>query len=162
MTLILSCITPTFVVQISDRRLIWLDGPHKGKVKDDNANKMIVLCNRLTLAYTGLAEIGSQKTDHWLLDVLAEIKPYNPRKAIEAIAERASRAFRFLQGSPEHKRQAFVVAGWARFSKDGELTPFLSAISNALDDAWNWQDLPQNEFSVRTMPLPVYTPVEVA
>jgi len=40
MTLVLSCITQGFVVQVSDRRFTWFNGPNAGQVADDNRNKM--------------------------------------------------------------------------------------------------------------------------
>src|SRR6266536_1802151 len=71
MTLILTCLTTDFVLQASDRRLTFADGPSRGKIKDDGRTKAVVLANAAAFAYTGLAEVGPEaRTDYWLLDVL--------------------------------------------------------------------------------------------
>lgn len=139
MTLIISCVTTSHVVQVSDRRLTWLTGSNSGQMADDNRNKALVICNRLVMAYTGLAEITGSKTDEWLLDVASEIIPYNPQRVCETVAERAAEEFRRVRLSSTKKRHAFLVSGWAKLnSRDARLTPFVSAISNALDDQWHW------------------------
>jgi len=66
MTLILSCLTPKYIVQVSDRRLTWPDG----RVEDDAANKVVVFHERASFCYTGLAQIGAQRTDEWIADQL--------------------------------------------------------------------------------------------
>ena len=73
MTLVLNLITESWAIQVSDRRLVWLD---RGKIvrKDDERNKAVMWCNRLAFAYTGLAELGPMRepTDEWLARELAE------------------------------------------------------------------------------------------
>jgi hypothetical protein len=64
MTLILSCLTPEYIIQVSDRKLTYPDGT----VFDETANKAIVFHNRASIAYTGIAMIGSQRTDEWITD----------------------------------------------------------------------------------------------
>lgn len=80
MTLALACISQNHVVQVSDRRLTWITGSHAGKVADDSQNKALVVCNRFTLAYTGLAQVANQKTDEWVLDIAAGINPTSALK----------------------------------------------------------------------------------
>lgn len=154
MTLVTCCITPGHIVQVSDRRLTWLTGPNAGEVADDNRNKAVVICNRLAMAYTGLAEVESSKTDEWLLDIVSEVWPYNPQQVCETVANRATEAFRRVGLPSPKKRHAFLVSGWAKFnSQDAPLTPFVSAISNALNDQWHWISEANEIFQVRTVPL---------
>jgi hypothetical protein len=73
MTLILSLATPEFVVQISDRRLTYRDGKGFIRVADDDANKLTVFRGQMAFGFTGLAHIGSQRTDTWLARALASL-----------------------------------------------------------------------------------------
>lgn len=154
MTLVVSCISPNHVVQVSDRRLAWATGAHAGRVADDNSNKAVVVCGRLVLAYTGLAQIRSLKTDEWALRVAAEVAPYNPQRVCEALAEGATEDFRRVTVSKPLRRHAFLISGWARFNDpNAPFTPFVSSISNALDNEWRWLPEPEDVFQVRTVPL---------
>ena len=146
--------TPSHVVQVSDRRLTWLTGPNAGQVAPDDRNKALVVCNRLVIAYTGLAEVAGNQTDEWLLEVVSTVVPYNPQRVCETVAERAAEEFRKVRLPRSAKRHAFLVSGWARFnSKEASFTPFISAVSNALDGRWSWLSNADNVFRVRTVPL---------
>jgi hypothetical protein len=66
-TLVLSCIAPEYAVQVSDRCLTDL---RTGIAVEQEANKAVVLSNRVAFAYTGLARIEGKPTDIWLRDAL--------------------------------------------------------------------------------------------
>jgi hypothetical protein len=152
MTLVLSCITPDLAVQVSDRRVTWLSGPNKGQIADDNRNKVVVVCNRLAIGYSGPAEIGPQRTDDWLLGVVSDVVPYDVNRVLRDVREGATSAFRRILDDPQGaKRHAFVVIGWAKWG--GLLQPFITSISNALDDAWRWMPSADEEFRPRTVAL---------
>jgi hypothetical protein len=148
MTLVLTCLSPKYVIQVSDRRLTWLTGPNKGKEADDKTNKAVVACNRLVVGYSGLAKIGGQKTDDWILAVVSSVTPYSVERIKKTLAERATKSFEKIKFPSKQKRHAFMISGWARFdSRDAPLTPFVSIISNAHDFASpKWLDEAQNEF----------------
>ncbi|MBI3960907.1 MAG: hypothetical protein HY328_19015 [Chloroflexi bacterium] len=134
--------------------MTWLAGPDTGQVADDDRNKALVICNRLVMAYTGLAQITGSKTDEWLLDVVSKVIPYNPQRVCETVAERAAEEFRRVRLPSSKKRHAFLVSGWAKFnSQNAPLTPFVSAIANALDDQWHWVSEANDLFQVRTISL---------
>jgi 20S proteasome alpha/beta subunit len=63
MTLILAAATPHFVVAVADRRLTRPDHT----TADDNANKMVMFCNQMAFAYSGMSEIEGQRTVEWLV-----------------------------------------------------------------------------------------------
>jgi hypothetical protein len=74
-TLIMTAVTKTDIVQVSDRRLSVGNRP-----VDDQANKAIcVVCRdgEFAIAYTGLADTGAGRTDIWLIDYLAYIDAGN-------------------------------------------------------------------------------------
>jgi hypothetical protein len=154
MTLVLSLLTRDHVVQVSDRRLVFLNGPNAGKRKDDNTNKAVVICNRVAFAYTGLAEILNQHTDDWLLETVQGIIPYRPLVTFNTIAHAATEEFKKIRVTRREKRHAFVGVGWAKFKADGVLEPYACSISNALDDNWYWLDEARDDFRVRIDPLP--------
>jgi hypothetical protein len=140
MTLVLSCITPDFVVQVSDRRLTKLDG----SLDDDETNKAVLFLGHFVFAYTGLAYVGQTRTDRWLVDRLAsafqQSKP-NIGAAIGIIATEASQAFQRISGR-ERKRHEFVAVGWGTFQAEPDrLRPSILRLSNTLDETGNW--LPQ-------------------
>lgn len=155
MTLVLTSISPKYVIQVSDRKLTWLTGPNKGKEADDKTNKAVVVCNRLVIGYTGLAKIGGQKTDDWILDVVSSVIPYSVERIKKTLAERANKNFERIRLPSKDKRHAFMISGWARFdSQDAPLTPFVSIISNAHDfAAIKWLDEAQNEFTTGSTAL---------
>ena len=84
MTLLASFASSGMVVQASDRRLTYPDG----SVADDQANKAVcAFCAdaAVAFAYTGLALIGLQRTDEYLLDRLIAIRA--PHKSITDVIQ---------------------------------------------------------------------------
>jgi hypothetical protein len=68
MTQVLTCLTPSVIAQVSDRRLTWMTGPNRGTVADNNRNKMVVVFNRLTIGDSGIAQIRLRETNEWIVD----------------------------------------------------------------------------------------------
>jgi hypothetical protein len=82
MTLILSVITPEYVLQVGDRRLTDISS---GRIVDEEAIKAVLFNNHISFSYTGLARLprsasviaarGGDPTDRaasfWLAEVLA-------------------------------------------------------------------------------------------
>ena len=147
MTLILSLITPAFAIQLSDRRLTYANGPKTGQVFDDDVNKLVCLCGNSCFGYTGIAKIGTLRTDDWLLDVLAKAKCTHPAQASKAIADNATEAF--LKIRKDLRRQAFVGVGWSQFDQTEKLRPFICKISNALDEKGTWIATAKDKFSIK-------------
>jgi hypothetical protein len=159
MTLLLTCVTPQFAVQASDRRLTHLDG----SVAEEIANKATMLCRFATFAYTGLARCSvTEPTDELLLRCLAA--PTVPINGLlDGLAKRAARAIRGLplRVAPEQRRAvrrtSFVGAGFLgirnpdRFGRPpspDELHPFLAVVSNAQDLTEQWRAAADQEFTV--------------
>jgi len=164
-TLVLSLITESWAIQVSDRRLVWLGTNNKVVRRDDERNKAVVWCSRLAFAYTGLAELGPKReaTDEWLARELASWwgeagpGPHGQDAVVAAIAERASAAMkrpRIARGIPPHmRRHAFIGTGWARFDGKGEMVPYIVHINNF--PPGSDPDAPANdEFGVSVQHLP--------
>jgi len=58
MTLVLSLITSSWAIQVSDRKLVRLDAEGKVTWKNEERNKAVLWCKRLAFGYTGIAEFG--------------------------------------------------------------------------------------------------------
>jgi hypothetical protein len=69
-TLILSCITPDFVYQVSDRRLVEIRPSGPPRLLEDEACKAVFMSPVAIFGYTGLAYFHGMRTDGWLLEVL--------------------------------------------------------------------------------------------
>ena len=123
MTLVLSCMTHDYVVQVCDRRLTNLDGI----LYDDDANKAVLFSNRFSLSYTGLGFIGLEPTNLWLTRVLTGVKNDSVPEALQAIQEEATKDFKKIGWSGPH---AFVGAGWSNFDSPNQLRPVICTVSN--------------------------------
>jgi hypothetical protein len=66
-TLILTCLAPDFVVQVSDRRTTLPDG----RVVEDQFNKMLFLCSHAVMSVTGLGKVANESTVAWARERLA-------------------------------------------------------------------------------------------
>jgi len=128
-TLIAACLTPSYIVQASDRRLTELPS---GRLVEDNRNKVVQLGANMAIGFTGLAEIEGLPTDEWMLEVLGgSLDAEGDRfKALLALRDRATEAFGRIRLPAAYKRHAFQVAGWGRFSGNEVIEPFIYLISN--------------------------------
>lgn len=153
MTLVLSCITDRYAIHVADRRVTSLNGVNAGQLLDDNRNKIVLVCNRLAFAYSGLTKIEGQSTDTWLANMFGTLPAYRASLVLRALSERATTAFHSIAADPKLKRQAFVAVGWARFEPGAAIQPFIASITNALDDAWNWLLAADQTFQTRILRL---------
>ncbi len=149
MTLILSCATQKYVVQVADRRLTIIGGKGKGHVVDDNSNKSLLFCGRMTFGYTGLAHINGEKTDRWLTRILAESKCGSLSDACKCITDRATEYFNRMRIPQLYKRHAFVGVGWTRRSNEESFQPIVCQISNAIDSSGHWIKQANDKFELR-------------
>jgi hypothetical protein len=163
-TLVLSLISESWAIQVSDRRLVYL-GP-QGQVirKEDERNKAVLWCNRLAFAYTGLAELGPlrEATDVWLSRELAEWwseaeGEHSQDAIVAAIMERAAAAMRrpriARNNRPAQRLHAFVGVGWARFDGAGGMVPYIVEINNR-DPEVEGEIRARDEFAYLTHRLP--------
>lgn len=150
MTLLLACLTQQYAIQVSDRRVTDL---RTGDLRDDNRNKAVVFMGNHAVCYTGLAEIQRQRTDHWLADVLGEVRHLRSlNQVLRHLAARSSEAFRAFSSS-DRARHAFLISGWVKFGGSGSQEPYAATISNALDPNLSWTDRPLPEFQICGMRL---------
>lgn len=148
MTLVLSFLSPQHVVQVSDRRVTWLDGPNAGQIADDDQNKAVLVLNRFAISYSGLATIDGIRTDDWIAKLSSGVRPCSPQRLVTSLRDSATAAFRTRHGDPRFKRHAFVLAGWVRHAPEAPLAPIVIAVSNALDETWGWREQAESEFKV--------------
>lgn len=161
MTLILSCLTDRYAIQVSDRRLTLQDG----SVYDDDSNKAILLNGHIAFGYTGLAFLdnGNTRTDDWFLDALIDAHKANPDASLsdraKRIARSATQALANVDTTPESKRLAFIGVGWGMCAAREGYSPIYLTISNCHDSKGRWISQAQPEFSVRAVTPSVKLPV---
>ena len=136
MTLILSCLTQEYAIQVSDKRITRLADC---SVIDEARNKGVQFCNQMVFGYSGPATIGNQNTDVWLTETLSE------RSSLE---DGLSLAMQQLTEMDLRKRLAFVGAGWAQFGETDEVSPLRITLSNALKPEGVWLPEPQSAFEL--------------
>ena len=153
MTLIISCITPDYCFQVSDRRLTDL----KGNTFEDEYNneyeynKSILLKNEgmFSFAYTGLAYLDDeQRSDQWFIKRIAKSQLHTT-ELLNSIAEQCTQAINRIDISKQYKRLAFVGIGWAytNVKEKTELLPIYIIISNFHDKRGNWSNEIHERFS---------------
>jgi hypothetical protein len=150
MTLIASFVSAEHAVQVSDRRLT---SGSLGRLIDDHANKAVLFCGRMAFGYTGLASIGSSRTDRWLTDVLSDAGDVDVAAAVRALRIRATAAFAQLPYESSVKRHAFVGVGWARLRAGDPLSGLIYSISNFTTPDWRPLDRAAPEFDLLSAPL---------
>lgn len=162
-TLLLTCLTPRFAVQASDRRLTLINGD----VAEDAANKATLLCKTATFAYTGLARSSPlERTDELLVRCIGKQTrpPGHFNALLDGLAKEAAQKIRGVRlDVPQSQRRAvqrtsFVGTGFVEMrdprpagvppSADG-LHPFVAVVSNAQEGLTEqWRDEADREFTV--------------
>ena len=161
MTLILSCLTANYAIQVSDRRLTLQDG----LLYDDDSNKTILVNGNIVFGYTGLAffDNGKTRTDEWFLNVLSEAYKAHPNVSLtttaEFIANRATEEVSRINATPDRKRLAFVGVGWGKLVGQEDLKPIYVIISNFHNSDGRQLPQTQPEFSVSVFTPPDNLPV---
>ena len=121
MTLALACLTPEFVTLVADRRVTL-----GSDVLDDVATKVVVVCDRGGIAYSGLARFPMRgrrldhwpRMDEWIVSTLSKYKVATIAEAAKVLRTEATEAFRQLAGSLWQHQHVFMMAGWS-VSKSG-------------------------------------------
>lgn len=135
-TLVLACCTESHIYQISDRRLTTLGDP--GQVIDDEQNKSVMVNGRVVFSYTGVSQIGGEKTDVWLTRTIANTPNDDMAQVARNIADRATSDFR-RYGIRRH--HAFQGVGWFRLKNETWISPGVITVDNGIDPrTGSWMD----------------------
>src|SRR5262245_58187847 len=113
MTLIFSMATPSWVLQVCDRRLSNPDDPGGGYI--EGATKSVLYCNQFSYAYSGRASIKGEPIDDYLIRIISEQKkPETSSKLLaEYITEKLTKSFAAIIDTPAKKRLTIIGTGWA-------------------------------------------------
>lgn len=133
MTQIISIAAADAVLQVSDRRYVWLGRDGMPTRRDDEANKAVWFGGRLVLAFTGLAQVGPrrQNTDEWIADVLNPAR--GQPEALQRLEDAATARFAhplIARLPAEFRCHEFVGVGYATFD-GGDVEPYISVVSNS-------------------------------
>jgi hypothetical protein len=118
MSLVLTVLVPKFVVQVSETRLSFKNGPPR----DDQRKTLVFFGQRFRglVGWVGLAEANPKhNTGDWLVDQLSTLTAEPVPTVATVLAERATKHFATLRsenGTPVLKPCEFVLAGWAATS----------------------------------------------
>jgi hypothetical protein len=157
MTMILIAMNSEFALQVSDRRLSW-----NGSVVEEEHNKSFSLAIpgfRFTVAFTGLARIGTFRTADWLLDTLFRMGQieHAPIRLIEQLAAALTHRFSTfadIKGLPLSQRRLDVTIVGYNYSEHpprgvaaevtnandphGAFRPIFSSEIRPSDKPWTW------------------------
>ncbi|SRR6266567_39330 len=162
MTMILTCLTKDFIVQASDRRLVYR---RAGKIiyKEDDRNKALIYDNHTVFAYTGLATLSNRKfAIDWAAGRLAQ--QANLHDAMGYLCECATKLMEIhpLSSYPDDQRRlGFVGAGFINHVEAAKTTrrPGYLIISNFMNHEGEPQPPPYNTFKAYyNLPFPVDEP----
>jgi hypothetical protein len=149
MTLILACLTPNTVYQVSDRRITNLLNPNE--VITDDQNKSVMIDSRFVFGYTGLSKMEGERTDTWLAKVISQSDTNDMAAVANHIRESANRAFQQTPGPKKNLRYAFQGVGWLRLQGESNFSPASLTIHNAIDPRTGmWLAEPRDEFQLNT------------
>lgn len=149
-TQIISVITRNYALLASDRLLTVDDGPRKGETIEDDECKLVSLCNRSGIGYSGLARLGGRPTHEWIARTIASKDCRNASSASLALME-AQRVLPHIQ--PRRKRMSFLMAGWGYFDSPPQLRSYHCVVTNELDQSGNILDKPLPKFDRQVRPL---------
>lgn len=151
MTLILTCATPRFVVQVSDRLVT-----RGGKAFDPASNKAVIYqAENATVAigYSGLAHIEGLPTDQWIAEKLRYAGSLNPipepqprlelgrvehhmdlGQSLSMLRTECERVYRSMP-SNQRERLQISIGGWQLRRRGHRFTarPILHLLENGLD-----------------------------
>lgn len=155
MTLVLSYVSNSFVLQVSDRRL-----SRGGVPLETEFNKSVVWCRLAVIGYTGFAFVNRQQriptdqVDEWIRRTL-----YNRLSIFEIIEALKQEAKKWVYNMPgDWRAQAFTIAGWAP-QRSGSFKHFAALISNFHDERGNILKSIQSEFISTIISPPSEEPI---
>lgn len=147
MACIISLSTPDVLIQVADRRLTWPDG----QMFNDYTNKVTVFNGRMAVSYAGLSKVLGQKTDEWLVRILANPAIRTLADAVHTIQDRATVAFRDWERLPKEKARHHLMFGaiaWARPPGRKSSRVFICFVSNCHDEHGALQAEARDDFRV--------------
>lgn len=135
MTFVVGLLSPNHIIQVSDRRLVTLEGDGSVRQREGEFNKAVLYCNLMAFAYCGLAEMGPrrQRTDLWMADGFNAAGEVDQGQLLADLGRRATERLRhplFKRLAPSQRRHGFMAVGWAALDGSGRLEPYVSVLSN--------------------------------
>jgi hypothetical protein len=128
----------------SDRLLTWVGGPRHGEVYMDEECKLISLCNRVGIGYSGLARIEGMPTHEWIAIGLAKSDCRRSYDVAATLAKECSRVVSEIQCGLRHL--TVLIVGWDLFGDPSRLRPHFVLVSNSHDDAGTPVKEPRDTF----------------
>ena len=121
MTLIISVLTPTQVVQLADRRRTESGGKYV-----DADHKTVVFRNEIAFSTAGSDKVGATDGSYWLLHELHKLRDARVSQIVDPLVDRLNRVYS-VSAAPD-RMVGFFGAGWT--AEGSESLPFYCSISN--------------------------------
>jgi hypothetical protein len=138
MTLVLTCLTNDYILQVADRRVTLADGT----LKDDDTTKAVFYCGHFAVSFTGPDAMDDKPTAEWIAWCMKDAP--NIMEAMRSIARRAEDSYR---GKLVYKF-AVVAAGWVTLRGTNQPLPHLSVASNFINNHGQWQSSPSERMTI--------------
>lgn len=105
------------------------------KVIDDDRHKLVLLDNRISLGFTGLAYVGFKPTASWLQETIIEGPGPDASAVMQHVRDRATEAFKKIRLPRCYLRTSFDGVGWFFLKEHGAVpVPGFIRISNMHGD----------------------------
>lgn len=152
MTQIICVLTDEYVLVASDNLVTWGSGPKRGQVVSDKECKLVSLCGRNVIGYSGLAVLDGIPTHEWIAKTLTNASCQEPDKAVELLAAKTPGAV--LRFPRSLRRHEYLVAGWANLTHaetgvQVRNAPHFGVVSNFMDANGGPTGEASSTFSVR-------------
>jgi hypothetical protein len=118
---------------------------------NDYTNKVTVFNGRMAVSYAGLSKVLGQKTDEWLVRILANPAIRTLADAVHTLQDRATIAFRDWEQMPKEKARHHLMFGaiaWARPPGRKSSRVFICFVSNCHDEHGALQAEARDDFRV--------------
>ena len=158
MTQIIAALTQDHILVATDRRLTLAAGPDRGKTVDDDACKLVNVCNMSAIAYTGLASLDGVPTHKWIALRLSEGIVERAALPHEGFGEAAVSR---LDPSDWSYSKHFSYTGWA-LQSDGKLLPTFRWVTNMTDANGQRREQPGSDFQVSTLGITEDVDIQLA
>jgi hypothetical protein len=152
MTAIVAVATHDYVLLAADRRLTRVEKGKKPKIDNEEACKLVALCDTTVIAYTGRASILGTPTHEWVARGLAAANCCEMPHAVRLLKKACNKTFKHFP--VDAARQLFVLAGWTKLPTDNDIRPYACAVSNMLapDGSYLASPNPKFDYVLKLMP----------
>jgi hypothetical protein len=95
-------------VQVSDRRVTYVNALGAPTNFDDTRNKAILYCSRFVIGYTGVANLGSDHGDLWPLEKFGTDVWLTNIKNVDSLSAQVAKSYNLDKAKADAEVKAFM------------------------------------------------------